>query len=396
MIGRSDELTADAKPLLRGMRVTENDLAGVWQSAYERIPWAFAIIVVVPTLLTAIYMFLIASPIYVSETQFVVQTSSGRGPSTIGMMLASVGFEMGAASQSYEVNEYLLSRAAVHNLADHHDLRGILDRPGADFLARFPRFFERDSFENLYDSYQRFVSVNYDSTTGINTLRVRAFSPQDAYDLASALLDTSETLLNQLNDRALNDATEEAWGQVARAQKRALSAEDALTGFRTREKLIDPTQASAAGTGISNQLNGQIATLEAERSSLGALAPESPALPDLDERIRSLKAQSDLERMKVAGVSNSLAPLIGEYERLTLERDFATKDMENADAALQQAQIDARKKQAYIDKVVPPNIPDQAEYPSRFTNVVVVFVSAFILYATIMLIAAGLREHRQS
>jgi len=34
--------------------------------------------------------------------------------------------------------------------------------------------------------------VGYDSTTGISTLRVEAFRPGDAHDIANALLDSGE------------------------------------------------------------------------------------------------------------------------------------------------------------------------------------------------------------
>ena len=39
---------------------------------------------------------------------------------------------------------------------------------------------------------------------------------------------------------------------------------------------------------------------------------------------------------------------------------------------------------------------DRAERPQRAYSVLIVFVSALIAYATIMLVMAGLREHRQS
>ena len=362
----------------------------------RRLPWAFIAMVVIPTLATAIYMLLIASPIYISEAHFVVRTRESGGPSPFGTVLQSVGVDLGAtATDAYEVHEYMMSRDAMSDLVAHHDLRDVLARPGADFLARFPRPFEAPTTENLYNSYKRFVMVGYDSATGISTLRVYAFRADDARNTANALLDDGERLVNELNRRAMQDAVGQAVQQVAEAQERATRAENALTAFRSRERLIDPTRESTAGSTLVNQLTGQIINLQAERNSLAALAPQSPELPALDQKIRAFEAQRDAEQTRVAGESDSLAPKIGEYERLMLERDYAAKSLASADSALEDAQLDARKKQSYLERVVAPDTPDKAERPRRAFIILMVFISSLVIYATVMLVAAGLREHQQ-
>jgi capsular polysaccharide transport system permease protein len=78
-----------------------------------------------------------------------------------------------------------------------------------------------------------------------------------------------------------------------------------------------------------------------------------------------------------------------------LERDYAAKSLAGADAALEDARLDARKKQSYLERVVAPDSPDKAERPQRWFTILMVFVSTLVAYATIMLVLAGLREHRQ-
>jgi capsular polysaccharide transport system permease protein len=386
----------ESVPFLRQIAAVGSDTATLWRTTSEKVPLVFILLVVVPTVIAAFYFYLIAAPIYVSETHFVVRSRSGGGVSPFGTVLASVGLDLGAgATDSYEVDAYMMSRDAVAGLVAHNNLRAILDRPEADFIAQFPRFYQRDSFENLYKAYPGFVTVGYDASSGINTLRVQAFRPDDARAIAQALLSDAENLVNRLNERAVNDLLAQSERQVAEAQARAVRAELALTDFRTREKLIDPTRASAAGSEIVSQLDTQIIAAQAQRSSLAALAPQSPLLPDLDQKIRSLEDQRAQENVRVVGESDSLAPKIGEYERLQLDRDYAAKSLASADAALEQAQIDARKKTDYVEHISEPDLPDQAELPERTETVATVFVSALIAYAIIMLVAAGLREHKQ-
>jgi hypothetical protein len=75
-----------------------------------------------------------------------------------------------------------------------------------DPLWQFPNLFTSDSHEGLFSHYERLVSADFDSTTGVSTLKVQAFSPEDARRLTKALLDDAEALVNRLNERARRDA----------------------------------------------------------------------------------------------------------------------------------------------------------------------------------------------
>lgn len=356
---------------------------------------SFFLIVVFPTLLATAY-FLVASPQYVSEARFVVRAQAQANPMAFGTVLQSVGVDIGGnATNSYEVHEYMMSRNAVADLERQQMLRDKLVAAGADPIARFPRPFSSQGFEDLYRAYKRFVTVGYDSTTGISTLRVQAFRARDAHDIATALLDGGENLVNRLNRRSAADTIEQARLQVVEAETRTLRAQNALTRFRSNERLIDPARSSAAGSELLARLDLQIANLRADRASLAASAPQSADLPAIDRRIRAYEAQREAESTKIVGESNSLAPKIGAYEQLALERDFAQRSLAAANAALESAHIEARRKQLYLERVVTPNIPDRAARPRRLLSILIVFVTSLAVYGTVTLVIAGLREHRQ-
>jgi capsular polysaccharide transport system permease protein len=367
----------------------------------RRIPWLFIVMVAVPTLIAAIYFLLIASPLYVSEARFVVRSRAEGQPAALGSVLQSVGQSFGvsfgeSATDAFEVHEYMISRDAVNDLSLHQGLRTLLDRPGADFLAKFPRPFGDRSFESLYKNYKRFVTVGYDSQTGISTLRVTAFRAADAQRLAQALLAGGEALVNQLNERSMSDAVSQAQRQVVEAQQRSVAAQATLTGFRNQERLIDPDRTSVQGSELVSKLEGEVATLRAERAGLAANAPQSPQLPVLDQRIAAFVNQMEAERSRIAGQSDSLAPKVGEYERLSLDRDLAVKTLESAVAALESARIEARRQQLYLDRVVNPNLPDEAQRPRRLYSVFTVLIASLVAWGIASLVIAGLREHRQT
>ena len=373
---------------------TRRPAIGAW---LRRVPWLFMAMVVAPTLIAAVYFLLIAAPLYVSEAQFVVHERNSTPMSSLGSKLQSVGVSLGSESETdaYEIQEYMVSRDAVARLERTLGLRRLLDRPESDFLERFPRPFEGQTFENLFHSYKRFVTVGLDPQTDISTLRVKAFRPGDAQVMANALLNAGEDLVNRLNDRAMADAVAQAERQMTEAQVKLSQVQAEMTAFRNNEQLVDPTRTAVVGLELLGKLETDLDSLRAERAGIAASSPESPQLPVLDRRIVAYAAQLDSERLRQAGETTSLAPKVSEYERLTLDQKLAADTLEAAVAGLETARLDARRQQLFLERVVNPDLPDKATQPRRWLTVLIVLVSSLLAYGVVSLMIAGLREHRQ-
>jgi capsular polysaccharide transport system permease protein len=361
-----------------------------------RLPPLFIWIVLVPGVLGSVYWLFLASPIYISQARFIVRAPASAAPQAGGLsaVLQGVGLAP-AATDSFVVHDYVMSREAIAALEGRYHLREALGRPGVDLFSRFPALFQTPSFEHLAEAYPSFVSVDYNSSTGISTLVVKAFAPQDAQTWASSLLEGGELVINRLNDRADQDAIAETKREISEAETELARAEQNLTSFRNRERLIDPTRSSTVNLDLMGKLEGDLATLRAERAGIAATAPQSPQLPALDSRIHAYEQQATSEQAKMAGQTDSLAPMIGEYERLTLERDFAGKTLAAAAAAAEDAQLEARRKRLYLERIANPNLPDSAGEPHRLRNIATLIVSLLLVYSMIALVLAGFREHRQ-
>lgn len=364
---------------------------------HRKIPWIFLTLVVLPTLLASVYYLFIAAPLYVSEAQFVVHpknqaTNSGG----LGSMLSSVG--LSASDQevdAYEVQEYMMSRNVIDDLIRTKSLRTILDRPGSDFLFRFPRPLEQPSVENLYQAYGRFVKVEYDLQSGISTLRVQTFSPANSQALANALLDHGEDWINRLNDRSLADALAQAQRQVDDAEALVVASQTAMTAYRNGARLIDPDKSAMGDLELIGKLQIDEATLKAQRAGLAASAPQSPQLQVMDKEIAAFEAQVNSERARTAGEATSLAPQLAEYERRLLDRNVADKTLGIAMEELESARLDARRQQLFLDRVVRPYLADKATEPRRLLTIFIVFLCSLVAYAILSLVIAGFREHQQ-
>jgi len=368
-------------------------LPGRRASLAKRIPIPFLIVVVLPTLLAAIYFLLIAAPRYVSESQFVVRTPAKSQVSSLGVALEGVGLST-TSSDAYAVHEYIDSRDGLRELSKSVDIAKVYSQPGIDFFSRIPQPWQGSSFETLYKSFQRYLTVGYSASTGISTLRVEAFTPQDAKRINDALLAGGERLVNRMNQRSAVDTVADAERTVADAQERLANAQSAISTFRNRERYIDPASTAAAASKLVGELSISLARLRAERAQVATDAPNSPQLPSLDNGIRAFERQIQIEQAKIVGDATSLAPKLGEYERLALEQEFADKLLASATLALNSAQLEGRRQRLYIDPVVEANLPDKSEEPKRWLSILAVLATCLMIYGTGWLIWAGVRESR--
>lgn len=361
---------------------------------WRRLPLGFLTVVGLPTLVGALYFGVIASPRYVSESHFVVRSAGSVQPSGLGLALQGVGLSAGM-NDAFAVHEYLSSRDSLKALQARFNLDAMLSPPSADWFSRARRPWEESSDENLFKGFQRNLTVGYDATSGISTLRVEAFSAQDAKAINAAMLEGGEALVNRLNQRSAANAVRDA--QVAYQQARAevTASQQALTTLRNSAQFIDPRAAVAETTEVVGGLLTTIAQLRAERAQLAAEAPSSPQLPTLDNRIAAYERQVAEARAKATGGAASLAPKVGVYEDLMMRREIADKVMAQATAALLTAEQDARRQKLYLDRIVEPNAPDKPMEPKRLMAILTIFASSLLVYAVGWLLWAGVREHRQ-
>lgn len=348
----------------------------------------------IPTLVTAIYYGLIASPIYVSQSSFVIKTPSQKSLPTFSLanLVQTSGLSSGQ-EQTREILQYIRSRDALKDLQAHNNIEAKFSSPAADFLSRYPSLFRQRSFENLYKYYGSMVGANVDQENGLATLEVRAFSPQDAFDINSRLLNLSEQLVNRLNLRAEGTAVAEAQRRVGEAEDRVRNARLALSAYRNQQDLFDPTKQAAGVLEISNKFVSEQASLQAQLDLMRRVAPRNPSIPALENRIVALNREIAAQNGRAVGTPTGIASKLSAYEKLNVEEEFATQMLTAANASLEQARTDAQKQQFYLERVVEPNKPDAATLPHGLKMTLVVFAAAMCLYFIGWMIAVGILEH---
>ena len=353
--------------------------------------WFWAI-VGLPTLIAGVYFFGIASDLYLSEVKFVVRGPSKGPVSAISAMFSGAGPVV--SEDTFAVHQYLLSRDAVRRLEQEDNLRGLLSRPEGDLLTRFPGiWFWRNDFEALYSTYARFVSVEVDGSSGVSTLQVKAYRPEDAQLLASALLRFSEQLVNALNERARQDALSAFQREVDTTQQKITQTQSELTAYRIKQKMLDPKSASAGPLEILGQLSAQLTSAKAQLAEVLKNSPNSPQIPLIRTRLASLDKLMAEERAKITGDSDAVATTLADYERLDLQKLLGEKTLVSAFTSLEAARLEAQRQQLFLETITQPNLADYPLYPKRFASFGTIAVTCLLAYGIAWLLVAGIREH---
>jgi|SRR5579864_2013195 len=353
--------------------------------------WFWAL-VGLPTLIAGVYFFGIASDLYLSEVKFVVH-GPAKGPSSaLSAMLESA--TSAVSEDTYAVHEYLMSRDVVHRLEREDDLRSLLGRPEGDLISRFPgAWFWRKDFEALYKSYSRFVSVEVATQSGVSTLQVKAYRPEDAQRIARALLSFSEQLVNTLNDRARHDALAVFHHEVDDTEQNIAKIQSQLTAYRIKEKMLDPKSAAVGPIELLGQMNAQLANAKGQLAEIIKNSPNSPHIPLVHTRIASLEKLIAEERAKMTGDNSSLATALTEYEHLDTQRLLAEKTLASAFISLEAARLEAQRQQLYIETITQPNLADYPLYPKRLASFATVAATCLLVYGIAWLLVSGVREH---
>lgn len=354
----------------------------------------FKLTVLLPTLLAVFYYGLIATDIFVSESHFVVRSPQKPTQSSVlGTILQGTGISGSSQDGAYPLQDFMLSRDALQQLDKELDLRQVFRKTGADIFTHFPGPDFDDSFEALFLYYQKRVKVQFDPVSNIMVLRVSAFTAEDAEAINSHLLGLGERLINRLNDRAQQDSIAFATAEVKVAENKAREAALAVSGFRSKQSVVDPERQSALQLQGVSKLQDELIATKSQLSQLQSFTPDNPQIPAMRKRAESLQSQIDAEIYKLTGSNNSMSSKAATYDRLALDRAFAEKQLTSALASLEIARNEAQRKQLYLERLAQPNKPDVAVEPRRLRSMLVVLVLGLIAWGVITLLVVSIKEH---
>jgi capsular polysaccharide transport system permease protein len=326
---------------------------------------AFVASVLVPVLVSGLYLLFITSDQYASEARFAVR--GGENPVLDSMTAVSAMSPLQNVQDSLIVVDYIHGRSIVEELDRSIDLRKRFSRAEADYLSRFD---PTEPIEELVEYWRKRVAVSIDPMSGIISVVVRAFTPQDALDIANGIVVLSEKLANELSERSRRDSLRQARLELDRAEASLQEKIKAMRDLRNREGLLDAEKTGEAMIQMIGELRLQLARLEQEYASqLRAVSATSPQMKvmnarilDMREQIKRLENQMT-ERRTSAGTV--LSESMSRFEQQKIEHEIALKHYAAAAAGFERARLELENQRVYVVTFLKPVLAEDALYPYR-------------------------------
>lgn len=353
---------------------------------------SFFLMVALPTLLAGWYLFERAHDQFVSDTSFAVRSEEFRNPMDV---LAGLGqVSTGSSSDAQVLYEFISSQQLVQQLESELRLRHMLEGNGYDPVFSLA---PGASLEQLVRVWNRMVQVHQDKGSGVINVETRAFRPQDAQTINRAILRESQTLVDRLSRIARNDATRYAEEELERASQRLAEARKDFSEYQVRTGIVDPTIELQNQAGVQGALRQQLAEAIIARERLASSTRDNndPRISQADNLIEAIRNRLKSERSIVpTGHEDSLAKVVGDFERLRAEQEFAQTAYYAASAALDSARAEATRRSRYLAVHIEPTLPETSTQPRRLILTSAVFLFLTLLWIIGSMVIYSLRDRR--
>lgn len=353
---------------------------------------SFFIAVLLPVLVSAWYLYARAADQYASYMGFSVRSESGAtSTELLGGLTSLVGGSSSTTTDSDVLYKFIQSHDLVEKVDARLNLREIWSKAPNDPIFGFNG---GNALEDLLNEWSSKVRIYYDN--GMIDLRILAFNAQDAQAIGQAVLDESTVLINQLNDVAREDGLRYARDELERAGERVKEARQALTEFRNRHQLVDPTADVQGQVGVVSTLQSQLAEQLVQLGLLQANAqPNDPRIEQSELRIQVIREQIAAERQKFGSeTGEALSEIVGQYEGLAVDREFAEQSYVAARATYDNARAEAARQSRYLAAYVKPTLAQEPEFPQRGKLLFIIAGFLLVIWIVGILIFYSLRDRR--
>ncbi|MCE8509968.1 hypothetical protein KBY28_16070 [Ruegeria pomeroyi] len=355
---------------------------------------SFVLTVLVPTALAGVYLYTFAADQYASKVGFTVRKEESDSALDVLGGLRNIS---GSSSTDTDVlYEFIQSQELIQSVNADLDLRSLYRKPANDPVFTL----QGDaSIEDLLDYWHWMVRIVYDPGTGLMEVETRAFDPEDARAIATSIFRHSSSMINELSAIARADLTRYAKEELDLAIVRLKEARRALTLFRNETQIVDPGADIQGQMGLLNSLQAQLAETLIEQDLLRETARTGdPRLEQARLKIDVIEKRIAEERRKLGvsgeGDTRVYADLVGEFESLLVDREFAEKAYISALSAYDTAVAEARRQSRYLAAYVRPTLAETALYPQRGILLALTALILFGIWSILTLVYYSLKDRR--
>lgn len=374
---------------------------GGWlKTRHWAIVGGFLAMVAVPAVVSSTYMAFIAADQYHSFSSFSVR-SIDAAPSSDLLGMFTQSSSGSTTSDSYVLVDYILSERMVQMVDEAFGLDTVFARRGADF---FYGIAPGMPIEDKLAYWRSMVTVNFDSSSGIMDLQVKAFSPEVSQKVSTFVMAQSEKLINELSLTARDEVLKTAQTEVQTAEDRLTQTRSALRSYRDASQEADPIEGAKLAAQLVGSLEEQLVKMKTELSTaLTQMGENTPRVRVLRSQISSIESQLTKERQRFGsgttakggrapGQATDVAGRIALYESIQTQNEFAERAYTSSLGSLEKARVEAGAKQRYLAVFIKPTLSQMAQYPHRLLNPILVTLAGLLLWGVAVMIFYNIRD----
>ena len=375
----------------------QRDIANRRRRKLIQLATRLALFVMLPTMLVSYYYYAVATPLYATSTEFVIQKAeaSSGGAGGLGGLLGGSSFA--TVQESITVQSYLESREAMLRLNEELGFRAHFSGDNIDPLVRLA---PDATDEAMYKTYLSNLSIGYDPTEGLIRMQVLAADPATSQAFSEALITYAEERVDQMSSRLREDQMAGAREGFQEAEERSLAAQMRVLELQEQRGVLS---AEAEVSQVFNQIGTYEMQLTEERLRLAeinaASRPNATRVQIAEaniDRYVALIAQLRASLTDDAEGEVSLARI--QSELVIAQADLETRQLMMTEAlqAMESARSEAQRQSLYISMGVFPIAPDEAAFPKAFEKTLLALVVFSGIYLLISMTASILREQVSS
>ncbi len=375
------------------IRRIQRDIARRRRKSIYSLFARLAIFVILPTLAAGHYFYNMATPMYGTKSEFVINQAENGGGGGLGGLFSGTG--LATQTDSTTVQSYITSREAFSRLNADHNFKEHFQQPQIDAIQRLD---PDASNEAAYSVFQSRVKVGYDPTEGILKMEVIAADPAKSQEFSEALIGYAEEQVDQLTQRVRTEQMTGARENYEQAEERRALALAELVRIQEDVQQPDPVGEAAA---LQQRITALQIELDQERLNLASLQdqlnPRASRVTAVQNQINLLENQIALLRGQLS--TGDRGSLVSNNARLRQAEEnyaFEVATVQAALATMDSARIEANRQVRYLSVSVAPIAPDEPTYPKSFENTVLAFLIFSGIYLMISLTTSILREQVSS
>lgn len=357
----------------------------------------FVVFVMIPTGLSGWYLWARAADQFASTVGFTVRREDA--PSAVDLLGGLGGLTANASSSDSDIlAEFIRSQDLVMRIDGRIDLR-----------SHYAQFIETDPFfalapdaslEDLITYWNRMVQVSYAPGTGLIEVRVLAFNSEMARTIATVLFQQSNEMINTLSAIAQEDAIAYARDDLNDAIEVLKSAREGITAFRIRTQIIDPLADIQIQMGLLSAMQQRLGD---ELIALDLLHENARGndsrITEAELRVNAIRQRIEEERAKFGASGDrsdgtDYASLVAEYERLSVDLEFAERKYATALVGSDRARTEAERQSRYLAAYIQPTLAETAEHPRRWLLLGLILMFSLFSWAILVLLYYSLRDRR--